>query len=256
MPGTKLTRLRAFLGHLAISLLILLALLYVLTQHWYPGVFYHLDGGWDGLKIIMGCDLVLGPLLTLVVFKPGKDNKHLVFDLTCIGLIQITALTAGTWIVYSERPISLVFAGDRFFTMTEYAYQLQETTTPDLSHLPGPTPKRVFIELPENTTAREVLIRESVEQKRPIQSDISRYAPLGENWSKVIHWGGYSIPSILEKYPESTEEVQNWLRENNRTQENTVLIPIAGASSRRFIYCDTKQANILGVTSKALQPGM
>jgi hypothetical protein len=44
-----------------------------------------------------GRDLALGPLLTLIVFEPGKPS--LKFDLSCIVLLQLGALLYGGTII-------------------------------------------------------------------------------------------------------------------------------------------------------------
>ena len=62
-----MSRFSAFSIHFGISLLIFAALSAVILLVWYPGYFFELDGGWEGLRIIIGVDLVLGPLLTLTL---------------------------------------------------------------------------------------------------------------------------------------------------------------------------------------------
>ena len=63
-----MSRFRAAGLHLAISFLIFLMLAYLVVFTWYPGIFFDTDGGWRGMRIIIGVDLVLGPALTLVVY--------------------------------------------------------------------------------------------------------------------------------------------------------------------------------------------
>lgn len=62
--------------------------------------------------LIVAVDVTLGPLLTLIIFKPGK--KTLRFDLTVIALIQVSALAYGAWTMFAGRPAYLVFSKDRF----------------------------------------------------------------------------------------------------------------------------------------------
>ena len=75
------------------------------------------------MRIIIGIDLILGPLLTLIVFKAEKPG--LKFDLTAIGTLQAACLAAGLYIVYSERPLFFIYY-DRYFysssadTITRY----------------------------------------------------------------------------------------------------------------------------------------
>ena len=110
------TRFTAFAVHLGISLVIFAALLLVVVFEWYRFPLFAIEGGWRGIQIIAGCDIVLGPLLTLIVFKPGKP--HLKFDLGVIALIQIAALISGTWIAYVQRPVLMVYAEERFYPLS------------------------------------------------------------------------------------------------------------------------------------------
>lgn len=94
------TRLSAFVAHLFISAAILAILLVIIFFYWYPGDLIH-AGATDGLRILVGVDLILGPLLTLIVFN--KDKKSLRTDLTIIGLIQFFCLAGGLWLVNNEN---------------------------------------------------------------------------------------------------------------------------------------------------------
>ena len=98
-----MSRYQAFSYHFLISLAIFFVLAYLVLYHWYPDIFFSIDGGWEGMRIIIGVDLILGPVLTLIVFRAGKPG--LKFDLAAIGTLQAVCLTVGTCIVYSERPI-------------------------------------------------------------------------------------------------------------------------------------------------------
>ncbi len=102
-----MSRYQAFLYHFFISLAVFFVLAYLVLFEWYPDFFYSIDGGWEGMRIIIVVDLIMGPLLTLVVFKAGKPG--LKFDLTVIGTFQAVCLAAGLYIVYSERPIFFIY---------------------------------------------------------------------------------------------------------------------------------------------------
>ncbi|MFZ4790954.1 MAG: hypothetical protein ACOYMW_08700 [Candidatus Competibacteraceae bacterium] len=69
-----MTRFRAFAIHLTASASIVLALLGLMRWVWYPAPYFEINGGWIVLRILAGVDVVLGPLLTLIVFKPGKPG--------------------------------------------------------------------------------------------------------------------------------------------------------------------------------------
>ncbi len=105
-------KLQAFGYHALWSVLLISIYMGLVLLVWYPLPFFFVDAGWKVNIILILVDIVLGPLLTFVVFKPGK--KGLKFDLTLIIVIQLAALTAGAWVTYSDRPIYSAFVVDRF----------------------------------------------------------------------------------------------------------------------------------------------
>jgi hypothetical protein len=66
----------------------------------------------------------MGPLLTLIVFKPGK--KSLKFDLSVIAMFQIAALAYGSYTIYQERPLSALLVNNSFEIQTASSYNLEE----------------------------------------------------------------------------------------------------------------------------------
>lgn len=111
---TEYNRYQAFAVHMAISLVIFFILLVCITQYWYPGILFETGNGWKAIAMIVGIDLILGPLLTLIVFNHNKTS--LKFDLSVIALVQTAALIYGTWTIYQTRPATLVFMSDKFVT--------------------------------------------------------------------------------------------------------------------------------------------
>lgn len=150
-----MSRWQAFAIHLGISVIIFFALLAVILLFWYPGILFNIDGGWTGLRIIIGVDLVLGPLLTLVVFKAGK--KGLKFDLSCIAVFQSLCLLAGMWIVYSERPIALVLAYDTLYSLAADDFIDFGKDPALVETFPGPYPKLIYTELPDNEIQADIV---------------------------------------------------------------------------------------------------
>ncbi|RBP53096.1 hypothetical protein [Arenicella xantha] len=137
-------RLNAFFIHLSISLLLAAILLTIVLLQWYPnGMIY--AGGLEGLKLIVGVDLVLGPVLTFIVFDLAKPE--LKRDITLIGCLQLSCMGFGTWIVYTERPVAQVLMGDGVHLIS-----LAESQDYDLklSSYPGKNVKRIIMNLPEN----------------------------------------------------------------------------------------------------------
>ena len=105
-------RLKFFLGHIIISVLIALIVVCIVFLLWYPAPLAKATGVTQLFLMLIAIDVIIGPMLTLLVYKEGK--KTLKMDLTVIVLIQITALLYGVYNIAQGRPVWLVQNGNRF----------------------------------------------------------------------------------------------------------------------------------------------
>jgi hypothetical protein len=108
----SLNRAQAAGIHLALSVVIAATVLAALLLVWYPQPYFRLAGGAGLMLILIGVDVVMGPLMTLVVFDPAKKSLRL--DLAVIAALQLAALAYGIVVIAQARPAYVVFAGDRF----------------------------------------------------------------------------------------------------------------------------------------------
>ncbi|TAG49498.1 MAG: hypothetical protein EAZ30_03630 [Betaproteobacteria bacterium] len=107
-----MSRLRAAAIHLLICAGVALVLLALFWLVWYPPPLFQAVGGVEIFLMLLGIDVILGPLLTLIVFKSGK--KTLKFDLAVIGAVQVAALCYGVFTLLSGRPVYVAALGHRF----------------------------------------------------------------------------------------------------------------------------------------------
>ena len=140
----------AFVSHFGISWVIFIVLLLLIVFFWYPGALFAAAGGWQGIRIVIGVGLVLGPLLTLIVYDITKPRKVLYRDLFVIALIQLSSLTAGVYIVFHERPIAVIYAYDKFYVLKHNDY-IKIGIDSDTLHLNLMTPKIFYTELTQLT---------------------------------------------------------------------------------------------------------
>lgn len=124
---------------------------------WYAYPFNITEGVGDIVYMMAGIDIVLGPLLTLVVFNTAK--KSLKFDLSIIGLMQIAALVYGGYVIYSERPAWIAFAKDRFEVVGIMEIDASKIPDKRLSVGVFDRPKMVFVELPVGEKRNEILFQ-------------------------------------------------------------------------------------------------
>jgi hypothetical protein len=105
-------RITAFLLHLLISAMVALAAVFVVFYIWYPAPLHEAAGVTQIFLLLLAVDITIGPILTLIVYKPNKSSLKL--DLTVIALLQLAALGYGMNTVFEGRPAFVVFSVDRF----------------------------------------------------------------------------------------------------------------------------------------------
>jgi hypothetical protein len=164
MQQTIKKRLLAFAIHLAISALIgtlTFALIYFI---WFPSPYFQLTNGRELFLLLLGCDVVLGPLLTLVIFNTLKPRRELRRDLTLIAFIQLAALGYGLHVIFEVRPLYVVFYGDQFNVVAadEVTIDPKLGGTPKLSLHSLLGPQIVGAEMPDNKEERQAILWSSV----------------------------------------------------------------------------------------------
>ena len=130
-------KLKATNLHLLISLFIFVLLALWIYLDLYPSFYFNMSGGWQGLMLMLGVDVVLGPLLTFLVFNPHKKLREIISDLVIVGFVQLGALGYGVYTVYQEHPTLAVLYDNGLATVLPYREvvehkQLQEI---DLAHV-------------------------------------------------------------------------------------------------------------------------
>jgi len=102
----KMTRFKAFLIHFSITLVIVVTVLLSVAFLWYPKYYFSASNVSFPVMMVVLVDAGLGPLMTLILFKPGKPG--LKFDISVIAICQVLALIGGITVIYLERPALVV----------------------------------------------------------------------------------------------------------------------------------------------------
>lgn len=105
-------RFEAFLKHLMLTSLVAVLAITMVFFVWYPMPLNKATGVTDIYLILLAVDVIIGPFMTFVVYKPNKPG--LLLDLSIIVFLQLSALSYGMYTVFEGRPVFIVFNQDRF----------------------------------------------------------------------------------------------------------------------------------------------
>ena len=239
-----MSRFHAFAIHLMISCVVVLAFLTVMKQFWYPDFFFEASAGWGVLRILIMVDLVLGPLITLIIFKAGKPG--LKFDLSVIAALQIVALLYGGSIVYQNRPGYLVFAVDRFEVVAVTA--VDEAKIPDEGSrrvVGNPIPV-VYASLPEDNKASEKILFEVISGGADIEMRPELYKPFQENFDKVF-MQSINISMLIRADAEVGNRVREFVSGQNAMLDDFLYYPLVGKNKDMLIVFPRSGGRPVGV---------
>lgn len=227
-----MSRWQAFGIHLAISVVVLTALMALIFLLWYPGILFNVDGGWTGLRIVIGVDLVLGPLLTLVVYKAGKPGLR--FDLTCIVVFQAACMAGGMFIVHAERPLALVLAYDTIYSLAAKEFEDYGKDVGVLDSIPGGFPKLVYAELPEDSVQADIIALRGQFIGDPLFMQTARYRPLPEAGTELVFTQESRVRSSV------SEEFENAL------PDGCLLARFVSSVTGGFVCFDAERMQLSG----------
>ncbi|MCQ4275011.1 TfpX/TfpZ family type IV pilin accessory protein [Stutzerimonas degradans] len=224
-------RLKAFRLHLAASALIALFARLWVFKLWYPAPLHEALGVTQIFLLLLLVDVILGPLLTLLMYKVGK--KTLVMDLAVIVTLQLAALGYGLWTVAEGRPAWIVYNADRFDVVTVVdidTRQLHETQ-PHYRNAPWTGPRWVGATRPDKIEQRNNILFEATLGGSDIAQRPNLYRPL-EEMSGAIQQRARPLASLntvnapatvqatLQKWPAATA----WVPLMARSQPMVVLL--------------------------------
>ena len=200
--GFSLLSLRVRLGaagiHLGLSAAAVGALALLMWLLWYPPPYFFADGGWRVLHVIIWVDVVLGPLLTLIVFDRAKPE--LKRDLAIIVALQCAALAYGAATMYLHRPVFLAAAGSNLFTVN---WRDLEKAGGDLAPAralaaAGSTPLLVRLELPSSPAEREKLWTDAARGGIPPIHQAARYRAASPQWIATFLGAGADVEALAK----------------------------------------------------------
>ena len=245
MLFSEISRKQAFLTHISISLCIFFILAYLIVFQWYPSFYFEHDGGDRGLLTIFVVDVILGPGLTLLVFKQGK--KGLKFDMTMILLFQVVALSWGIKSVYLSRPSATVFYHGQFACLS------QDDIAPEvlgrLSKNSSSGPVLALLRRPDTLVKySDFLNKAYFANSSEIYFYGDRFEPVGENNIHRIKSYELNVEESIEKTNQRVDiSKRNWkkYKTSNPVSEGLGYYPLKCRYKVGMVVFDFSQGKIV-----------
>ena len=241
-PFQKLIKdkLIALLIHVGASLPVYIVLLLLVRFVWYPDFYYDILVIQPILVTLFLVDVVLGPLLTFVIYK--KNKPKLIFDIGVIVLFQLSAFVYGLSIVYKERPLYMVYTIDRFVVVTANSINTDDLIYPELKKK---LPAVVASDLPESEEERQSLLWSVMEGGSDIEYITRLYRPM-EKVKNTLLKNGMPLSELPEKIINEIET--KWPDDINNNLKAYPMIPTKSAD--QLLIWNVDEQRMVGLIKK------
>ena len=243
--GKPMTRWQAAGIHLGISAVIAAAVMGVLFLLWYPSTYFTAMGGEQLVYLLVGCDVVLGPLCTLIIYKHGK--KHLALDLAVIGFIQSAALAYGIAVAAGARPVYTVYVVDRFEVTAANDIDKQDLDrAKDVRYksLPWTGPLTVAALKPNSADEQLEMIMSGMQGK-----DMNAYPHLFVPYETVKDDAArraQPLSALRRLNPGREDVIDTFLRRHNLKEDEVAFLPLKAKRDARTVMLN-RRGDILGM---------
>lgn len=231
-----ITKLKATAVHLGMSIAVFIYLAYQIYYNWYPEPYFSIDGGWQGIRLVGAVDLVLGPVITFLIFDLRKSRKEILFDLLVIVTIQVGALAYGVYTTYSQRPVAIVVI-DQFVvssTMEHYGETLPSSS--ELARFSDEKPPIIYSDFPLHREGIDEVQRIKLENKVLEHAQINLYRERAELKTALQQRQlGYFERLDSEQ---SREALEHWLKQNQKSIEEILILKFQGRYGNAWLIFD------------------
>jgi len=238
-------RIKAAGIHLGLSLAIASVAALLVFGVWYPYPYREISGGRELFLLVVTVDVILGPLVTLVVFNRSKPRRELRRDIGLGGLVQLAGVGYGLWTVAVARPVHMVFEFDRFRVVhaVEVPLELLAKTPPGVDALPltGPTllSVRPFRDRQENIDATMAALQGVHLAARP-----DLWQPYPEAAARVLG-AARPVDVLKSRFPDRAGDIDHVLAQAGRTIERTLYLPLVARKSSWTVFLDPVTAQVV-----------
>lgn len=244
--GSSLSRTRASLIHLGISALIAAVVVCLMMFLWYPPPYFQGMGGGTLLLLLIGVDVVIGPLITLIVFDQKK--KSLKFDLAVIGIIQLSALVYGASIMFQARPAFIAYYKDRFDVITPAripAEELARAQGTQYQSIPLTGPKLVAFKQPAEADELNRMLFHP-QAAGDLFAFPQHYVPYAEK-AKDAGFASKPLSTLRKKNPQIEAELNALLKEKGVEDAKAGYLPLNTKSNDMAVILEKESGKILGM---------
>jgi len=231
-------KIKAAAIHFALSFFLISILVGLMIYFWFPTSIIKVSNFKEIALLIISIDLILGPLLTFIIYK--KNKKGLKFDLLAIASLQLGALVFGVYNLYKVHPVYITFNVDRFTLITAEDAKPEEVTVKSLINSKISSPKLVISKLPDDINKLNDLILDTLETGVSDFEFKSEYYRPYDSGSLQDVISKSLDPNTLFKKKESKQKLDKFINKYGKKINDYAYLPLEGTSKDAIWVLDIR----------------
>jgi len=204
----------------------------------FPRLFINISDFKEIATILITVDLILGPILTFVVFQPQK--KSLKLDLSVIAAIQLGALIYGAYALFQVHPVYITFNVDRFSIINAKDAEPEKAQLDEFNISKLTSAKFAYAKMPDDIKKRNDIILNAAMGGGDLDQHEEYYEPYENHIDEIINKG--INKEILLEAADSDKEIYKFLNKQEKELDNLVFLPINNNKKDAIIVLDKKTA--------------
>lgn len=232
--------------HFAISAVIATVVSALMMMYWYPGPIFRATGGNELFFLVVGVDVVIGPLITLIIYN--RKKKELKFDLAVVAALQIGALAYGLWVVAQARPVFMAHNNDRFELIAANALDEERLTKapPNYQRLSIAGPVTVGTKLPANPDEQYKIMTRAIGGGDDIQYFPQYYVPLEESKDALRKYGK-QLNELGQLNSSNKDAVDTLVSKYSKIAPNVRYFPLVAKREHMAVVVDVSSVKVLEI---------
>ena len=239
-------RLRAATIHLGLSALVAAVAALLVFALWYPYPYREVSGGRELFQLVVGVDIILGPLLTFAIFNLAKPRAELRRDIAVIVVLQLAGLAYGLWTVHLARPVHMVFEYDRFRVVhqVDLPQELLHLAPPDITPTPWDGPTLLALR-PFRNEGERVEMTLAALQGVSLSARPELWQPYQAARARVLA-ASRPVAELKTRFARRADDIDAALRASGRTAESSAYLPLVARSAAWTVLLDATTAEVIG----------
>ncbi|QJY34749.1 pilus assembly protein [Diaphorobacter sp. JS3050] len=239
-------RLHASCIHLGVSLSIAALAAVVVFGLWYPYPYREISGGRSLFLLVVFVDVVMGPLITLVIFNRNKPRRELMTDFLVVGLLQLAALSYGIWTVFVARPVHLVFEYNRMAVVhaIDVDLALLSKAPRELQKLPMTGPTAIALR-PFKNSAEQIDATIAAMGGAPLPARSDLWQPYRDSVVDILK-EAKPVAELETRFPSQVSVIYRAVESTGKTVPQLRYLPLLGRNNAWTVLLDAATAEPAG----------